>query len=111
MRWLALLVLTLILAGAAGAGWLYLQLDAPGPLPAAEAVVVPHGRLEEVAESLASQGVIDRPLLFRGLAMLTTREGSLHAAELQFPAHASLRTVLTVLRTGRPVQHRLTIPE
>ena len=32
-------------------------------------------------------------------------------AEFAFPAHASLREVLTVLRTARPVQHHLTIPE
>ena len=35
----------------------------------------------------------------------------MRAGEFLFPAHASLREVLGVLRTARPVQHRLTIPE
>ncbi|HET8997573.1 MAG TPA: endolytic transglycosylase MltG, partial [Acetobacteraceae bacterium] len=39
------------------------------------------------------------------------RAGPLHAAELAFPAHASLRQVLAVLRFAPPVQHSLTIPE
>ena len=44
-------------------------------------------------------------------ALLTRGEGALRAGELEFPAGASLRQVLAVLRAGRPVQHRLTIPE
>jgi UPF0755 protein len=43
--------------------------------------------------------------------MASRNAGPLHAAELAFPAHASLAAVLTVLRTGRAVQHRITIPE
>jgi UPF0755 protein len=38
-------------------------------------------------------------------------EGKLHAGELAFLEHASLREVLQVLRTSKPVQHKLTIPE
>jgi UPF0755 protein len=111
MRWLALLALSLILLGGAAAGWLYLQYDAPGPLPEAKAVVIPRGGLDEVASGLANDDVIQQKLLFRGFALLTARRGPLHAAELLFPAHASIHTVLTILRTGRPIQHRVTIPE
>ena len=50
-------------------------------------------------------------IAFRVAAVLTLRAGPLLAAEFAFPAHASLRATLGVLRTGRPVQHRLTIPE
>jgi UPF0755 protein len=39
------------------------------------------------------------------------RLGALRAAEFVFPARASLREVLEVLRRARPVQRRLTIPE
>ena len=74
-------------------------------------MVVPHGSPTDVAASLLRAGVIRRPLLFRLAAALTVRAGALHAAELAFPAHGSLREVLAVLRTGRPVQHFLTIPE
>ncbi len=111
MRWLALsAVAVLLLAGAAG-GWLYLQLDAPGPLPRDAAVVVPRAGLEEIAAELARARAVARPLVFHVLALATTYEGPLHAGELLFPEGASLRQVLTVLRTSRPVQHRLTIPE
>ena len=107
---LAALLCLLALAGAAG-GWLYVQLGAPGPLPAPAAFVVPRGGLEEIAASLARDRVVDRPLAFRLLAMATSGNGALHAGELQFPAAASIRQVLAILRTARPVQHRLTIPE
>src|SRR5271155_570764 len=45
------------------------------------------------------------------LARATWPEGPLRAGELNFPQAASLETVLGVLRSGRPVQHRLTIQE
>ena len=74
-------------------------------------MIVPHGSPTDVAAALVEAGVIGRPLPFRLAAALTAGAGKLHAAELSFPAHASLRRVLAVLRTARPVEHRLTIPE
>ena len=74
-------------------------------------MVVPHGSIGRVAQSLRAAGVIDQPLGFRIAAEITRGAGPLHAAELGFPPRASLREVLDVLRTGRPVQHALTIPE
>ena len=86
-------------------------MDAPGPLPAATALVVPRGTVSEVAAALRAHHVIRRPLLFRLAVRSTRRAGPLHAAELEFPAHASLRRVLAVLRFAPPVEHSLTIPE
>jgi len=60
---------------------------------------------------LLDANVIVSPLAFRLAMLATVRDGSLHAAELAFPAQASLREVLSVLRTARPVEHHLTIPE
>ena len=105
-----LALFAVLLLGAAGA-WVYAQWDAPGPLPAAAAVMVPRAGLEEVAAELRRDGVIARPLVFRVLALATSANGPLHAGELMFPASASLHQVLTALRTARPVQHRVTIPE
>lgn len=106
--------MTTLLLAAAGAVALRAGLaryEQPGPLPVARAVLVPHGTPAQVAEALVGAGVIDDVAGFR-LAVLATRgAGALHAAELSFPAHASLREVLSVLRTGRPVAHRITIPE
>ena len=82
-----------------------------GPLPAARTVVVPRGGAAQVAQALRDANVIASPLAFRLAMLATARGGRPHAAELAFPAHASLREVLTILRTARPVEHRLTIPE
>ena len=111
MRRLTLAALLLALAAGAGALWLRQQWTAPGPLPAATAIAVPHGGLAEIAAVLQQHGAIRSTLLFRAAALATTGAGALHAGELAFPAAASLADVLGVLRTARPVQHHLTIPE
>jgi UPF0755 protein len=110
-RILAALLLVIVLAAGGSVWWAWRQVDAPGPLRASTAIVVPRGGLESVAEALVQQNVIRSPLLFRMAALATRGDGPLHAAEFQFPGAASLRDVLTVLRTARPVQHHLTIPE
>ncbi len=111
MRRIALVLGCLLLAAAGGGFWFYRQLDAPGPLPVATDVAVPRGSIADIAQDLQRQQVILRPLVFRAAALATLAHGPLHAGELAFPAGASVRQVLAILRTARPVQHRLTIPE
>jgi UPF0755 protein len=84
--------------------------DGPGPLTEARDVVVPHGGLAQVAAALRQSGVIWHIWSFEAAALLTGN-GTVHAAELHFPAFANLRTVLAILRTGQPAEHRLVIPE
>ncbi len=116
-RWLRVLRRTLgalvVIAGLLAGTWIYTErvFNAPGPLPDSATLVVPHGGEEQVAEFLADALVVARPLPFRLATLLTRDEGPLHAGEFAFPAHASLRTVLTVLRTAKPVQHHFTIAE
>jgi UPF0755 protein len=107
------LLLAVMLAGGTSIGWLGFceAMDRPGPLPQSRNQVVPHGGSAQVADALHESGVISSKTLFRIAAWLTQGQGVLHAAELAFPAHASLRQVLLVLRTAPPVLHRLTIPE
>jgi UPF0755 protein len=104
-------LLLLIAAGAGGAWYGKQAYDEPGPLEISRAVLVPHGSLAQVGEALESARVIDSALAFRLAAIATTPNGKLHAGELAFLEHASLREVLLVLRTSKPVQHKLTIPE
>ena len=111
MRRLTLVLVVLALALAAGGAWLRQQWGAPGPLTAPTAIVVPRGGFADVALALEQHGAIANPLLFRLVAIATAERGPLHAGELAFPAAASLADVLSVLRTARPVQHHLTIPE
>lgn len=87
------------------------MLQAPGPLAEARATVVPRGGVSQLAAALAADGVVPQPLVFRAAAWLTRGEGALRAAEFMFPAHASVREVLSILRSGHPVEHRLTIAE
>ncbi len=110
---LAVLALVACTAAAASLAWreALRRYAAPGPLAAETAVVVPHGTHADVARALHAAGVIDSERSFRLGAALTNAAGPLRAAELAFPAHASLRDTLATLRTARPVQHRLTLPE
>lgn len=96
---------------AAAALWASETLDGPGPLAAPRDLVIPRGSPDSVAATLQAAGIIPHPLPFRAAAWLTRNEGPLRAGEFAFPAEASLRTTLSILRTARPVQHRLTIPE
>lgn len=104
--------LLIVAAGVAGGVWLARQaFDAPGPLGADSDIVVPAGTAAQLGEALAAAGLLADPRAFRLAAWWTRADGAVHAGEFSFPAHASLRAVLLVLRRGRPVQHRLTIPE
>jgi UPF0755 protein len=113
-RLLSALLLLLALLGAAGGGvawWGWQVYTRPGPLAAETAVVVPRGGAAAVAEALAERGVIDSPRAFALAAYATRGEGTIRAGEFAIPPGASLREVLGVLRSARPVQRLLTIPE
>ena len=105
------LVVLLGTAGAIAFWQATLYLAAPGPLAEARAIVVPRGSPLRLGEVLQGEGIIRHAVALRIAAQITNAEGPLRAGEFLFPAGASLRDVLTVLRTARPVQHRLTIPE
>ena len=110
--WRALLAVVLLAAIAAGGALTARHVyRMSGPLPEARNVVVPRGGAERIAQTLHDADVIAWEPTFRLALLATMRSGSLHAAELAFPAHASLREVLAILRTAHQVEHRLTIPE
>lgn len=106
-------LLVLALAGALALGGYFVldRFERPGPLAEDRAVVVPRGGPGRLGDVLAEAGVIAVPATLRLAAWATAGEGPLRAGEFLFPAGASLRDVLTILRSGRPVLHRLTIPE
>ena len=74
-------------------------------------VVIPEGGSAAAAEALAKAGVIRHQLAFRLAAYLTRGDGVLHAGEFIFPAHASIKEILDILRHGQQVEHQVTIPE
>ena len=102
-----------VLGGAAaGTGlWLRGQWDKPGPLTAAKAVVIPRGGTTAAAEALKAAGVIENATAFEALSWLTFFDGSIRAAEFAFPPKAAIADVLVILRTAKPVEHKITIAE
>ncbi len=107
---LSIMLLLIVLLGG-GAFYAVRSYDAPGPLPVANVVLVPRGGLDQVADTLVQEGVVRSAFILRTAAIVTRSQGAVRAGELEFPAAASMRQVLEVLRTAHPVQHRLTIPE
>jgi UPF0755 protein len=106
------LVLALLAAAAGLAAWQgWRAYTAPGPLAEERAVAIPRGGAEGIAGALSRAGVIGDTRAFALAAWATRAEGPLRAAEFAFPPGASLQEVLRILREGRPVQRRLTIPE
>ncbi len=109
-------VLVLLLLAAAGSSlggayWLRVAPDRPGPLTESRDLVVHPGGTTDVARHLAEAGIIADPRRFLVFAWFSRDEGKLRAAEFSFPAQASPRQVLAILRTARPVEHWVTIPE
>lgn len=74
-------------------------------------VVILPGGVHGVAQTLDHAGIIQHPLIFRAAAWWTRHDGPLRTGEYLFPAHASLRRILGILRFGAQVQHQATIPE
>jgi len=94
-----------------GVAYVRAQWERTGPLAAPRDVVVPRGGLDHAAAELQAARVISDPFLFRALAWLSQGEGPIRAAEFHFPAGVSPRQALTILRTARPVEHKITIAE
>lgn len=112
-KWSWIIGGTLLSAAAllALAGASFWRFQAPGPLSAATAIVVPAGGTARVAQALERAGAIREPRVFALAAFVTSRTGPLRAGEFLFPPHASYGTVLHVLRKGTPIEHHVTIPE
>nr|WP_230975497.1 endolytic transglycosylase MltG [Acetobacter garciniae] len=87
----------------------------PGPLAAGQDIVIHRGGYAATLATLQDTGVLPTGAwtgrLFQLSIALTRGEGQIHAAELHFPAQVSMRETLWILRHGKPVLHRLTIPE
>ena len=112
----------LLLMGIVGGVALALQswVNAPGPLAAGKAVVIPKGEgVHDIASRLEREGVItDRRLFIAGylIAKATAwgekaRSPQLKAGDYQIPEAASIRNVIDILSEGRTITHRVTVPE
>lgn len=115
LRWLGGLfaaATALVIAAVAVLAWLAWDFRQPGPLTEDTTLIVPAGAgLGSIALRLEDAGVIEDDLRFRIGVTLEGAQAALQAGEFAFPAGISGLGVMTILREGRTVQHRLTVPE
>lgn len=102
-----------IVAAAAAVGvWAYRDVSDPGPLQAAQTIVIPpHTGIAGIADLLSQDGVIRHKLTFKAAAEIAGRGGALKAGEYEFPAEVSAVEAIEIMASGKTVKHRLTIPE
>ena len=117
-----LMVLAVAAIGAVG-GWFYLQhaFNQPGPATADGAprvVVVPKGSHgAEIAALLVEAGAIENEFLLRANirinAFIPGGEGDvdLKAGEYAVPSGASMKDIVALLSSGKPLQYNVVIPE
>lgn len=110
---LTALVAILGIVAALGIGtYGYLVFTSPGPLRTPVTVVLPKGAgLTHIADTLATNGVIERPLVFRVGVRLSRAARELKAGEYNFAAGASPQAVMNLLISGKTVVRRLTVAE
>ncbi len=103
----------LVVAAIGGGGYVYAQrlVMGPGPLAEDKVVFIPAGSSStDIAQRLQQEGVIEHPLLFEVLNVLSLGSG-LKAGEYQFKQNASLKDVRDILVEGKSILHSITIPE
>jgi UPF0755 protein len=109
---IAIGVAVLVTLVASIALWGVGRIKAPGSLPVEAAVVIPRGSsVESISVLLDEAGVIDNPSLFALTVKMTGAHRSLRAGEYAFPAAVSLEEVVRILKSGRTVVRRFTVPE
>ncbi|ASG22843.1 endolytic transglycosylase MltG [Nitrospirillum viridazoti] len=107
-------LVVLVLAALAWVG--YHRYVDPGPLTQDRIVVVSsRGGLPAMGQTLAEAGVVRGDIDFVAAVRITSALGVgsqvLKPGEYAFPAHVSLKDTVALLRSGKTVVHRLTIPE
>ncbi|MDE3015693.1 MAG: endolytic transglycosylase MltG [Pseudomonadota bacterium] len=85
---------------------------APGPSRQDTALIFKRGeRLQSIAADMAAAHVINHPLLFGAIALLSGDRHKFRAGEYAFPAAASPAMVMDMITHGRVVIHKLTVAE
>ena len=103
-----------IVVAACIAGWIYLDqnfesantLDTPRTL-----MLAPGSGVWEIAEALYEAGVVEDPTVFAVGVWQSGHRSALKAGEYVFPPGVTPRQAMEIIRAGRTVEHRLTIPE
>ncbi|MDP2122963.1 MAG: endolytic transglycosylase MltG [Parvibaculum sp.] len=111
---IALIVLPSLAALTGGALFLYgkYRFEAAGPHAEPRIVLLSPGMgVRAIATRLDEMGVISDRRIFLAGVRLGKADATLKAGEYEIPAHASMSAIVAILREGRSILHRITIPE
>ncbi len=110
----AIFTVILVVAIAGGLAYSYgkHKLETVGPLDREKVVNIPKGlRLNEIAELLARENVIEQPWIFIPAVIVLKAKDDLKFGEYKFTKQVSLRETIETIIEGKVVQHAVTIPE
>jgi len=106
--------ISLFLAIGAGVAFYYGKREFNGPGPAQVATlftVRKNAGLTEIAQQLENQGLISDSRIFSIGVRANGSETALKSGEYSIKAHASMRDIMELLKSGKSVLYSLTIPE
>jgi UPF0755 protein len=67
--------------------------------------------LNAITENLVEAGIVDAPMIFRTGARFSGAANSLKAGEYEVPGNASMADIVRMLRDGKSILHKITVPE
>jgi len=116
---LRLVLVLVVLVGVAAGGTLYYaytEFERPGPTISADqtdqVILFERGvGLNTIARRLENAGLIRNHFIFRAGVMWNGAAADLKAGEYAVPAGSSMRQIMELLRAGKSILHKLTIPE
>jgi UPF0755 protein len=117
-------LLTVLFLGLVASGALAMmvrsEMDAPGPLDKSRTIVIPKGEgMQEIASRLEKEGVVNDRRMFVAAYLSMKVQGwasggkplQLRFGDYEFPANATVRTVVDRLVEGRTTSVRVTVRE
>ena len=88
------------------------EFETAGPKQTTDTVMIrPNSGTAEIASTLERQGFISDARIFRIGLRAYGNDGVLKAGEYEIKARASMHEIMDLLKSGRSVQHAVTIPE
>jgi UPF0755 protein len=102
-----------VVLGCAGGGVVYYvtsQLNIQGPLPADKIVMIPRNSSgDDIIDQLARENIIAHPGVMS--AYIMAKRPKFRAGEYVFKKQSSMAEVLDTLVNGKPITHKVNIPE
>ena len=122
-RWLLIGFLSLVVVGVLAAGGAYglflyakQQFEDPGPLAASDSsetiYTLPRGHgVQRISQDLEQMGLITDARIFQLGVRYHEAGGDLKAGEYAIPSRASMADIMTILREGKSILYKVTVPE